>query len=362
MKRSEVVALVTALVVVAGCSDSRDGASFIAAPSGARASVLEELETAPELIAALFDGGNETAALARWNALVALRDGGKLEQSGQLAVSLAQFVVLKERQDELLDPDGDAAGTVSDGVQKLLRLLLGAGFAVPAPNGDAVIAFIDDRAQTVVTPSNHAGFEIGANSTPHPFFLVIDEQPGLYPPCSGPLNTKLCQFPLYYRFTPYPDTRLTRKAKFGVCTLEPGRGAYAPTEAQHDRMRLAHNLGAHRQWADRSRIVDGIEVLPYVGVDFLSCDDVSYPPDIILQANPLVRGGTLALAWLRDVMSRTLLPRQAFAIDRGGGGEADFFSPFNAVDYVTLPPIYDGPIYDGPIDVIGPIGKLPRNR
>lgn len=344
MKRCA-VALGT-LLLVAGCSDDRDQASMLAGPHGLRtARVLEHLGTVDALIDALFRGGNVTAARARWNTVLRLDANGDVERARKHMFDLAAYLLKKQRQGQLVDPDGSGDASVQDGVNKMLALMFGAVYPdappFPAqPNGDAVVALIDGSAQTVVTPQRRAGIELDEGSTHTPFLLVIDENPvGVYPRCGGPLATARCQFPLFYRFTPYPETRLAKKARFGVCTLEEGH-PYGPADAaQHERMRLAHDVGGH-DVDDPNRVVDGIAVMPYVAVDFLDCDGISYAPPPILHdlgvTNPVLRGGLAIAARLGRALAGALTPRNAYAIDRGGGGKDDFFSPFNAVDTGTF--------------------------
>lgn len=344
MKRCA-VALGT-LLLVAGCSDGRDQASMLAGPRGLRsAGVLEHLGTVDALIDALFRGGNATAARARWNTVLRFDGNGDAARARKHMFDLAGYLLKKQRQGQLIDPDGDGDASIQDGVNKMLALMFGEVYPdappFPAePGGDAAVALIDGSAQTVVTPLRRAGIELDEGSTDTPFLLVIDENPvGVYPRCGGPLATTRCQFPLFYRFTPYPDTRLAKTARFGVCTLQEGH-PYGPADAaQHERMRLAHDVGGHKV-DDPSRIVEGIAVMPYVSVDFLDCDEISYAPPPIFDGlgmvNPVLRGGLTLAARVGRALASAITPRSAYAIDRGGGGEDDFFSPFNAVDTATV--------------------------
>lgn len=345
--RSRVVAGLAVLLFSLSCSDNPAGSSL--SFSGSSAS---ELETVNELIVALFPNGTENAALQRWSTVE--RDLASDKKNAQLhMMQLADFVLKAEGQKRLDDPDGSGPMSVNQGVQKLIALMFGTvNPGAPQPptdlGGDFVVAVVDGSHQTVVTPTHFAGVEFPAGAAAEPFLLVVRQTPDTYRDCGGPLNTSLCQYPRFYDFTPYPYTGLTKQATFGVCVLVDG-SSKAPSKAVDDRVRLAHDApagpprGAPYQYVQGSTDVGegqptGIEILPYVQTRFLDC-----------HRSTQINDGLLGM------LEKIFLPRMAYAIDMGGGGQSDAFSNFNVVD--PGPRSVDG---GGPEIVIAPPGKKPR--
>jgi hypothetical protein len=339
MHRSTTV-IVVAAILVAGCADEPTRPMLTRVDAQRLAATLPD--DIPSLMELLFQDGNATAAQSRWSSVLRMLEEGNTTQARKLMFDIADFTLMKQRQQQLSDPDGDGEATVQTGVTKLLSLMFNMTFPDEPPLpvatvGDAVITLVDSRAQTAVTPAKKAGIELEAGSTETPFLLVIDENPeseSYLARCSGPLPTTLCQFPLFYNFHPYPRTRLKKMAVFGVCTLGNHGESRHPRgpqdEAQHDRLRLAHP--AHPEHNNHP-VVDGVTILPLVRVSFLDCEDTTFPlPPEIGSANPFVRGAHYAMTHVGGAVMRLLTPKSLYAIDRGGGGYDDFFSPFNVVD------------------------------
>jgi hypothetical protein len=334
------VALVAAAVLLMGCSDEPTRPTLTRVDAQRLAATLPD--DVPALMELLFPGGNATAAQSRWNGVLRMLAQGNTTQARKLMFGIADFTLTKQRQGQLSDPDGAGDATVQTGVTKLLSLMFNTTFPdeadlPPATTGDAVVVLVDGRAQTAVTPAKKAGIELEGGSTDTPFFLVIEENPAsesYLAQCSGPLPTSLCQFPLFYNFHPYPATRLKKNAIFGVCTLgnhgETKHPRGPQDEAQHDRLRLAHP--AHPEH-NQHPVVDGVAILPMVGISFLDCEDTTFPlPPVIGSTHPVVRGVQYAASFVGGAVVRLLTPKSLYAIDRGGGGYDDFFSPFNVVD------------------------------
>ena len=341
--RSRVVAGFAVLLLSLSCSDNPAGGALTPAASSAR---LSELETVEGLIAALLPNGLETAGLQRWRSTMdALARDSKTAQRHMM--QLADFVLKLEGQERLDDPDGAGPMSVNDGVLRLISLMFGVvnpGTPAPPTNlgGDFVVAVVDGSHQTVVTPMHYAGVEFPAGAAADPFLLVIRETPDTYDNCSGPLDTRLCQYPRFYDFTPYPYNRLTRQAAFGVCVVV--SGDKKPGKEIDDRLRLAHDAPADAprpgyQYVPGSEEGPGIEILPYVQTKFLDC-----------HRTRIIEGDFLGF------LEKVLLPKKAYAIDMGGGGQSDAFSNFNVVD--------PGPRSELPpeVIVIAPPGKPPKIR
>ena len=314
MRSRDVAAFAVVVALSLSCSDapSSNGPLSLA---GSRSASLE-LNSVEGLIRALFPNGLETAALNRWAATQDALARGNTRIARQHMMQLADFVLKMEGNERLDDPDGDEPMTINQGVVRLISLMFGAVFpGQPAPpsdlTGDFVIAVVDGSHQTVVTPSEFAGVEFPAGAAPEPFVLVIREnQFRSEVPCAGPLRTRLCQYPRFYAFDPFPHTVLNRVAKFGVCHVT--EGPMAPNKGIDGRLRLAHDAPPN---APRKgyQTVDGAEILPFAQIDFLEC-------------HPHLR--------IVDIAAAIFLPRKAYAIDLGGGGDSDFFSNFNVVDPV----------------------------
>ncbi len=323
--RSRVVAGLAGLVALSlSCSDSP-------APGGTPVSLDPrtanvELNTVEGLIVALFPKGNENAALARWASVEKALQKGDARIANRHMTQLADFVFKSQGQGRLDDPDGSDPMTVNQGVLRLLSLMFGAVHPgqPPIPEniaGDFVIAVVDGSHQTVVTPTHFAGVEFPAGAAAEPFVLVVRENiGGDYGQCQGPLDTQLCQYPRFYSFDPFPHVRLTRRATFGVCVMVDG--PRKPSKEVDDRLRLAHDApdDAPRPGYEHVDNTDngenGIEILPYVQTKFLEC----HPPQ----------------KRIASFLEKVLLPKKAWAIDMGGGGQSDAFSNFNVVDPVPV--------------------------
>lgn len=311
--RSRVAAGLAVLLLSLSCSEN-PGSALTPVTTSAR---LSELETVEGLIVALLPNGLQTAGLKRWEAtLAALGRGSEVAQRHMM--QLADFVLKHEANGRLDDPDGAGPMTVNEGVLRLISLMFGVvnpGAPTPPTNlaGDFVVAVVDGSHQTVVTPTHFAGVEFPAGAAAEPFLLVIRDTPDVYDNCGGPLDTQLCQYPRFYDFTPFPATRLTRRAVFGVCVVV--EGGKKPSKEIDDRLRLAHDAPADAPRPGYEFVPgrkNGIEILPYVQTRFLDCH--RKPSKLI------------------DVIGSLLLPKKAYAIDLGGGGMSDAFSNFNVVD------------------------------
>ena len=322
--RSRVVAGFAVFAALSlSCSDAPSGSSLRQSAQSANV----ELNSVEGLIQALFPTGNETAALQRWDATLKAIAKGDTKIANRHMTQLADFVLKSQAQDRLDDPDGADPMTVNDGVLRLLSLMFGRvypGQPLPPENlgGDFVVAVVDGSHQTVVTPRHYAGVEFPAGAAAEPFLLVIREQSDerWSAPCAGPLQTRLCQYPRFYRIDPFPHVMLAKKATFGVCVVVDG--IRKPSKDIDDRLRLAHD--APSETPRKGYVtVDGAEILPYAQTSFLDC-----------HRRLVITDGLLGF------LENLLLPAKAYAIDMGGGGQSDAFSNFNVVDPV-LPPAGD---------------------
>jgi hypothetical protein len=166
--------------------------------------------------------------------------------------------------------------------------------------------------------------------------VVVTQNPAPFPAnCSGPLQTKLCQYPLFYTFEQFPHKRLLKAAKFAVCHVNSGEERQPL--ADHDRFRLAHSKpGDPASYTPGSTIRDqdgeSIEILPLVTQTFSTCEDTHH------HATNTVQGGlTELLTRFAHGVHTFVTPKNAYAIDVGLGGLGFEMSPFNVVDPIGTP-------------------------
>jgi hypothetical protein len=193
---------------------------------------------------------------------------------------------------------------------------------------------------TLVTPSGNAGVHFDEGSTDVDRIIVIVQNPEPWGECDGPLTTNLCQYPLFYDIMSFPDNGpLLKIAQAAICHPAVGEPYGPPDEDTHGFLRLAHKKPSNPDWYTPGSIVptdegEDIEILPLISQTFLICDDVQYdppPPDFYEEFGALNRG-LRSVVHLASRVGKFLLPKSAFAIDQGGGGGFEVFSPFNNVD------------------------------
>jgi hypothetical protein len=185
------------------------------------------------------------------------------------------------------------------------------------------------KAVTIVTPARTAGVALPQGAVSEPIVVVVAQNTKAFKDaCRGPLDTRMCQYPLFYRFESFPVVRrLNRPGRFGVCHIT--KGSRKPTDEVHERVALGHSGPADGStFSEGARRVDRIELPKPVDVtDFMYCkpDHVEY--DLATAA------GQSWLGWASAVLSH-LGPRLAYArrIDQGVGGEGHFFDDYNVVD------------------------------
>src|ERR1700730_10450059 len=155
------------------------------------------------------------------------------------------------------------------------------------PGADAVVGVVTPNAPaTIVTPTLHAGVQLEAGSVAENTIVVVTQNPTPFPAnCSGPLQTKLCQYPQFYTFDQFPHKRLLKPAKFNVCHVNSGE--QRRPLADHDRFRLAHAKPADpADYTPGSTIRDqngeSIEILPLIAQTFSTCVGNFYASSAVL--------------------------------------------------------------------------------
>jgi len=309
------------------------GASFSITPTGTLdQEILRILDLLPK--------GLETAATTRWGNVKAkyalgLSDPTQMAVARQMLFELSAWVTMKGPN---MDPPPFGESRTSAAVRAVLYMAMYVfnGPGTPAPTyftgADAVVGLVTPgAAATVVTPTAHAGVAFEAGSVAENTIIVVSQNlTPFIPNCSGPLQTLLCQYPLFYTFEQFPHTRLLKGARFAVCHINGGSDRMPLRPLIHDRFRLAHNKPANP--ADytpgstiRQDFGESIEILPYVSQTFTVCNNVQYTPE----TPPAIIG---ALGRMGRALAKLMTPKSAYAIDQGGGGVSFFFSPFNDVD------------------------------
>ena len=163
----------------------------------------------------------------------------------------------------------------------------------------------------------------------------MTQNPTPYPAnCSGPLQTKLCQYPQFYTFEMFPHKRFLKGAKFSVCHINSGESRYPL--ADHNRFLFAHAKPADpADYTPGSTIRDqngeSIEILPLVAQTFTNCTNNVYAN------NSAGRGARGVLSQLARGIQSFVSPSTAYAVDVGLGGLSFDTSPFNVVDPLGLP-------------------------
>ena len=341
--RLRFVAAAAGALLLAACSDTTSpeakGPSAnrrIIAPSG----TLDQNITA---LLNLLPNGNATAAKNRWgNVKAKYAEGLSKPQQAKVAQKML-FELVEWLQDKTptmsAPPNGETVNAASARLVLYMSLYIheGPGTQPPefTPEADNTVALVSpDEEATVVTPEEQAGVALEAGAVDEETIIVITQNPTPYPEnCSGPLQTKVCQYPLFYHFNQFPHERLQKAAKFAVCHIN--EGTERRPLADHDRFRLAHTLPASSaDYTPGSTIRDqngeAIEILPLIHQEFAPCEDIHYA------LNPPT-GFKGALALLAKNVGKLITPKNAYAIDQGGGGESFMFSEFNNVDPEGVP-------------------------
>jgi hypothetical protein len=305
----------------------------------------------PALVNAAWPKGQATAVLAKWDQVLraiakepkAVLKGKTVPGSSGRAELTRTISYLQLKATEATPPSGETRNHF------IARLVLdmstyvygGPSAPVPPLSATSDVAFklvTPATADTVVTPAKQAGVAFAVGSVVEPTIVVITPNTTYYPDnCTGPLDTKLCQYPRFYTFNVFPDVKLNVPAKVQVCHVDAGPARRAL--ADHDRFRVAHDKPADpANYSTGSTIVDNIEVLALVTINITACaadGGTTYLPPLAVSYSRLGRAAYFAKSLISraaTAVGRFLAPNEALAIDVGGGGETDFFSHFGVVD------------------------------
>jgi hypothetical protein len=344
--RSSIFAGLLCLLTAAACSDNP---TAVTQPGSVRPDVVVPTETLDQSVGellALFPKGVGNAATTRWTNVkrkyaAGLTDPSQMKVAKQMLFELSDWVSKKTPEmDTPPNNETKSAAAARAVLYMSMYVYSGPGTSPPpfAPAADAVVGIVTPGAgATIVTPTTHAGVQFEAGSVEENTVVVVTQNLTPFPAnCSGPLQTKLCQYPQFYTFEQFPHKRLLKAAKFAVCHVNSGEER-SPL-ADHDRFRLAHSKPASSaDYTPGSTIRDqngeSIEILPLVSQTFSTCEETHYHSAMGPGGNRI----TKFLSRLAQRIQKTVTPRTAYAIDVGLGGLGFDMSPFNVVDPIGTP-------------------------
>lgn len=326
-------------------------------PSAANATRVPTAQTdlGSEISALIASGfspkGQSTAIAAKWDQVLAslakepktTLKGKLVPGSGGRAELVRTVDFIQKKTGNATPPAGESQGHFVARLVLDMSLYVYSGPSTPVPpvtpGSDVVLKLVQPgTTDTVVTPAKQAAVILPPGSVGEPTVVVITPDTTYYPAnCSGPLDTHLCQYPKFYHFNVFPDVKLGVSAKVQVCHVD--AGANRLPLADHDRFRIAHEKPANpADYTAGSTIVDNVEVLALTPMFVTNCaadGGTTYVPPISANLTPMGRFTSLAMGLVHRA-SRLLAPREAYAIDVGGGGFADFFSSFGVVDPASI--------------------------
>ncbi|HEY0997147.1 MAG TPA: Ig-like domain-containing protein [Gemmatimonadaceae bacterium] len=241
--------------------------------------------------------------------LIQLVNRRQLAEAQAKALQLGDAVLAAYRDHQTTGSEGDVLALVN-------AVFCYAGLPMSAQDADnAFVVYPSDTTQTVVASDDLAGIKFEEGSVTEPTLVTIykiDPTP-FTQPGSGPLETKLDQYPGFYDFVKQSATNapLAQPVIVAVCVTTTGLDP-----AVANRLRLGHQKSAGPS---------NFEITPPVDpskLDFLSCPD----PTLVASRLP---------GWMDD-LAQLVLPRAAFAsaafLSGGVGGTAGELSPFAPVD------------------------------
>jgi hypothetical protein len=335
------------------------------APGAASRSITVQSDLGTEiqtLIATGFPKGQATAIGAMWDKV--LRDlakepkttlKGKVVPGNSGRSSLAKVAsYIKLKTGDALPPSGETQAHFAARLVLDMSLYVYGGPATTPPvlttTSDVALELVQPGVTTtVVTPAKLAAVVFPSGAVAEPTVVVITPDPAYYPTdCTGPLDTQLCQYPLFYHFNVFPDVKLGTPAKVQVCHVD--AGSYRRPLADHDRFLVAHEKPANPADYSAGSTFDGnIEVLAKAVMNVANCPangGTTYNPPIALGQSPLDRLQRVAMGVVNGMVraaTSIFVPNDVYAIDIGGGGFAEFFSTFGIVDPQSIPDLAQSP-------------------
>ena len=265
-------------------------------------------------------GPGLTSALATYTLIQ-----DQLKPKGSITVAQNTAITLLQTTLNLYYAGGTIGGrnTTSAGRVVLLATILycqvglpAPGITVPSLGEDGVVGVVGPTspATTLVTNTKFAGLTVPAAAAPTLTIISVQRLPDT----PGPLLTPLDQYPAFYQFTASPPVAFTQDLLVGACQVQD----FTPPD--FGRLKLAHNVGTAAVLLDRQT------------APFLDCTGLlGMVPDYTGLRGYAQRGWHWAGPLVRDLF----LPRPAFATMLSTcclGGKTKSFSPFGAVDTLTI--------------------------
>ena len=306
MKRYRLgVAATVAIVTALSCTDARNSVLPTAPTSPGLTLALTapsclNLEQVKELAEEVFGerGPNYRAVTSKIDQIVRELNRHNPVGAKTKAFDAVRFILLKAGKPGLRGNPSDL-----DALIKAVFCL--AGITAPQ-SSSAFLVYPSDAPQVLIAGDGLAGVSLPGSPVSEPTLITVTPIVTVFPPGSGPLNTKLDQYPGFYEFK--------KQSATDPPLLQPVVVAVCPSAVPADvraRLRLGHQA------------VAGFEVTPPADASFLSCP----------ASNAM---NYTAPSWLRTLASLVLpqeLHATAVRIGTGGvGGSAGEFSPFAPVD------------------------------
>ncbi|HXW97704.1 MAG TPA: hypothetical protein VEI47_08970 [Gemmatimonadales bacterium] len=206
------------------------------------------------------------------------------------------------------------------------------------PDGGITVVTPSNTSTTLITQTKQAGIQIPPGAANNQAVVTISRIPDAPPPLLTPLD----QYPAFYQYNVSPEGAFASNVTIGVCV------GTAATPTVFARLKIAHNVGT------------SVEILNRVTLPFtLNCDTLG------LALGP-TQGGLLGLA-LRGLgtVREMLLPASLQASTVGQccvGGSTKTFSPFGAVDSLTIASAVSPTSFSLYAGAAVPSGQLPSVR
>jgi hypothetical protein len=301
--------------LVAACGDVRPSvtapetptlAGTPRAPRALEPGTCTDLSTLIAQATVIFGAGspNLNSVTGKLNNLQHQINTGNAVETAARAHDIVDFVLDKAAEGGLPGTQEQLAEFTSN-----VYCFAGLDIVVTDPSNSTLIFPTDDE-QIVYSADRLAGIQFQANPVNAPTLVTFAGiQPDQYPiPGSGPLDTKLDQYPGFYNITAQSAATqvLTQPAVVGVCAA----GAI-PADV-FERLRLGHDASG------------GFEITPDAEAAFLEC------PEEVASAS---LAGRLWQSVAKLVLPAPLHARAKARFLRGGvGGTVTEFSPFAPVD------------------------------
>ena len=312
------------LLLISGCASDQPTAPAIPFQAPQPEAVVAGCPTPTQIraqITALFPRPVKLAAGQAFYLVMQVA----LARKDTSAARLVMFTFLKYTLFEY--NRGGLIGGTSDATKANLTTLTASLYCVvglPAPvippaalGPDGAIGVVDPSSPTtmIVNGTQVAGVQVPAGATPTTTLITVTRLPN----SPGPLRTPLDQYPAFYEYTASPPVTFTQNVTVGICQV----ADFLPPD--FSRLKVGHNLGD-----------TGFEILPKVSATFLNPTNCNS-----LVASLDRRDGVIkyVLGSFSRVMTTVLLPQVAQASALGTcclGGSTKSFSPFGAVDTLTL--------------------------